>query len=234
MNGASIESSIKAVIFDMDGVLTETSKQHFLAWRRLAQDLGCDLPPSVMDEVRGISRLDSLNIVLETCGIRSQFDEAEKIALANQKNAYYLESIDSFSEADLSVGALELLGELKRRGLLIGLASASKNAPQLLKAMAIEHFFDAVVDPKSIIEGKPAPDIFIKAAELLNVNPENCIGIEDAFAGIESIKAAGMTAYGIGHKGILTNCDHIYSDLNALFDDWFNDLNPSNTRTDSR
>ena len=218
MNGASIESSIKAVIFDMDGVLTETSKQHFLAWRRLAQDLGCDLPQSVMDEVRGISRLESLNIVLETCGITSQFDEAEKIALANQKNAYNLESIDSFSEADLSVGALELLRELKRRGFLIGLASASKNAPQLLKAMAIEHFFDAVVDPKSIIEGKPAPDIFIKAAELLHVNPEDCIGIEDAFAGIESIKAAGMTAYGIGSKEVLTNCEHVFHNLIDLKD----------------
>ncbi len=209
---------IEAFIFDMDGVLTETSKQHFLAWRRLAHELGCELPDSVMDEVRGISRLDSLNIVLKTCGIASHFDEAEKIALANQKNAYYLESINSFSEADLSVGALELLSELKRKGFLIGLASASKNAPQLLRAMAIEHFFDAVVDPKSINEGKPAPDIFIKAAELLNVNPENCIGIEDAFAGIESIKAAGMTAYGIGSKEVLTNCEHVFDNLIDLLE----------------
>lgn len=216
MSENRLDPSIEAFIFDMDGVLTETSKQHFLAWRRLAQELGCDLPQSVMDEVRGISRLDSLNIVLETCGIASQFDEAQKIALANQKNAYYLESIDSFSEADLSAGTLELLDELKRRGFLIGLASASKNAPQLLKAMAIEHFFDAVVDPKLINEGKPAPDIFIKAAELLNVDPKNCIGIEDAYAGIESIKAAGMTAYGIGSKDVLTNCEHVFSNLIEL------------------
>lgn len=216
MSDDRFDASIEAFIFDMDGVLTETSKQHFLAWRRLAQELGCDLPQSVMDEVRGISRRDSLNVVLESCGIASQFDEAEKMALANQKNAYYLESIDAFSEADLSVGALDLLSELKRRGFLIGLASASKNAPQLLKAMAIEHFFDAVVDPKAINEGKPAPDIFIKAAELLHVNPENCIGIEDAYAGIESIKAAGMTAYGIGCKEVLTNCDHVFHNLNEL------------------
>lgn len=216
MSDIRLDPSIKAFIFDMDGVLTETSRQHFLAWRRLAQELGCDLPDSVMDEVRGISRLDSLNIVLETCGIASQFDEAQKIALANQKNAYYLESIDSFSEADLSDGALELLGELKHRGFLIGLASASKNAPQLLKAMAIEHFFDAVVDPKAINEGKPAPDIFIKAAELLKVKPEHCIGIEDAYAGIESIKAAGMTAYGIGSKEVLTNCEHVFYNLIEL------------------
>jgi beta-phosphoglucomutase len=216
MSDDQLDPSIEAFIFDMDGVLTETSKQHFLAWRRLAQELGCDLPQFVMDEVRGISRLDSLNIVLETCGIASKFDEAQKIALANQKNAYYLESIDAFSEADLSDGALELLGELKRRGFLIGLASASKNAPQLLKAMGIEHFFDAVVDPKAINEGKPAPDIFIKAAELLNVKPEHCIGIEDAYAGIESIKAAGMIAYGIGSKEVLTNCDHVFHNLKDL------------------
>lgn len=202
----------------MDGVLTETSRQHFLAWRRLAKELGCELPDSVMDDVRGISRRASLEIVLETCGIASHFDDAEKITLANQKNAYYLESIVSFTEADLSVGALELLRELKRRGFLIGLASASKNAPQLLKAMAIEHFFDAVVDPNSINEGKPAPEIFIKAAELLNVSPVNCIGIEDAYAGIESIKAAGMIAYGIGKKENLTNCDHVFDNLIDLLE----------------
>ena len=149
-------------------------------------------------------------------GVKLAFDEAQKIALANQKNAFYLESIDSFSEADLSDGALELLSELKRRGFLIGLASASNNAPQLLKAMAIEHFFDAIVDPKSIDEGKPAPDIFIKAAELLKMKPEHCIGIEDAYAGIESIKAAGMTAYGIGSKEVLTNCDHVFHNLIEL------------------
>lgn len=218
MNDDQLGISIEAFIFDMDGVLTETSRQHFLAWRRLAQELGCDIPQSVMDEVRGISRLDSLNIVLETCGLASRFDEAEKIALANQKNAYYLESIDSFSEADLSDGALELLRELKHRGFRIGLASASKNAPQLLKAMAIEPYFDAVVDPKSINDGKPAPDIFLKAAELLDVKPEYCIGIEDAFAGIESIKAAGMTAYGIGNKAVLTNCEHVFHNLINLLE----------------
>jgi beta-phosphoglucomutase len=219
MNFDRLEPSIKAFIFDMDGVLTETSRHHFLAWRRLSNELGYDLPESVMNDVRGISRLASLHIVLETCGITSQFDDTQKIALADQKNAYYLELIEAFSEADLSDGALDLLKALKQKGYRIGLASASKNAPQLLKAMAIEDYFDAIVDPKKVLEGKPAPDIFIKAAELLKVNPEDCIGIEDAFAGIESIKSAGMTAYGIGSKEVLTNCEHVFNnliDLNAF------------------
>jgi len=224
MKNNPISNSIKAVIFDMDGVLTETSKQHFHAWRRLANELGCDLPESVMDDVRGISRLASLDIVLNVCDLLSRYDDSEKVALADLKNRYYLESIDAFSEADLSAGALKLLNALKRKGLRIGLASASKNATQLLKAMAIEPYFDAIVDPTTINEGKPAPDIFLKAAELLDVKPEYCIGIEDAFAGIESIKAAGMTAYGIGNKAVLTNCDHVYHNLNALFGDWFEAL----------
>ena len=194
MKADRIATSVRAFIFDLDGVLTETSKQHFLAWHRLAKELGCDLPQSVIDEVRGISRLASLDIVLNACGISSKYDTFERIALADLKNRYYLESIEAFSEADLSVGALDLLNALRHKGFRIGLASASKNAPQLLKAMDIEHYFDAVVDPKVINEGKPAPDIFLKAAELLHVKPEQCIGIEDAYAGIESIKAAGMTA----------------------------------------
>ena len=210
------KSSVEGIIFDMDGVLTETSKAHFEAWRWLASDLGFDVPEHLEDEVRGISRLDSLEKVLKYANQPTQYTSEEKTVLADRKNAKYLELIKAYSPENLSYGAVELLEMLKQKGIKIGLASASNNAPFLLKAMGIEHYFDAVVDPRSVAKGKPAPDIFLKASELLNLPPDTCIGIEDAYAGIESIHAAGMNAIGIGAKEHLTNCDVVLSGLDSL------------------
>lgn len=209
-------SKIKAVIFDLDGVLTETSKAHYKAWKALAESLGFDVPEHLEDEVRGISRLASLDIVLNYDGMSEKFSEEEKVALADQKNAHYLALIESYSPDDLSHGAIQLLDFLKMKGMKIALASASKNAPFLLKAMNIEHYFDAVVDPSKVTKGKPAPDIFEMAAQLLDVSPDSCIGVEDAYAGIESILAAGMQAIGIGSKEHLTNCEVVLSGLDSL------------------
>lgn len=208
---------IKAVIFDMDGVLTETSHEHFLAWNRLAKKLGYSLPPDVKDAIRGLSRLASLEIVLRTGNLENQFTEREKYKLAELKNRYYVESIQKFTPEDLAKGACELLNLLKCNNLKIALASASKNSRFLLHAMKIEHYFDAVVDPASIENGKPEPDIFLKAAELLGVNPAECIGIEDAYAGIESILAAGMKAVGVGDSKHLTNCSDVFEDLKGVY-----------------
>ena len=205
-----------AVIFDMDGVLTETSHQHFEAWQALANRLGYHLPPSVLDEVRGISRYDSLEIVLKVGNINDKFNVLEKQALADLKNKLYVSSIKSFNRDNLSVGTLPLLEYLKQNGIKIALASASNNAVQLLVNMGIIDYFDAIVDPKSVLCGKPAPDLFLKAAELLGVPPHTCIGVEDAYAGIESIKSAGMLPLGIGNKEVLTNCDLIFSSLTEL------------------
>jgi len=207
---------IKGVIFDLDGVITETSKAHFEAWREMGHQLGFEVPDQLEDEVRGISRMDSLDLVLKYSDSIVSLTPDEKVALATQKNALYLERIKAYSPKDLSNGAIELLEYLKAKHIKIGLASASNNAPFLLKAMAIDHYFDAIVDPSTILQGKPAPDIFIKACELVNLNPSECIGVEDAYAGIESIVSAGLLPIGIGSKEHLTNCDVVLGGLDSL------------------
>ncbi|MDW7660056.1 MAG: beta-phosphoglucomutase [Bacillota bacterium] len=203
----------KGFVFDLDGVLTETSNAHFEAWRELATEMGFELPGHVIDEVRGISRLESLDIVLSYDHKPKEYSYDEKVALATRKNNLYLDKIKAYSQADLSEGTIELLELLKSNHIRIALASASNNAPFLLDAMKIDHYFDAVVDPKSISNGKPAPDIFLKACEMLDLEPRECVGIEDAEAGIESIKSAGLYPIGIGK---LSNCEEVYPDLKSL------------------
>lgn len=210
------QPNYKAVVFDMDGVLTETSKAHYQAWVDLATELGFEVPETLEDEVRGISRMDSLEIVLGYGGLTDAYTEEEKEALATKKNEIYLSYISDYSPLNLAPGAFDLLMMLKTKKIKIALASASKNAPMLLKAMGIESFFDVVVDPSTIENGKPAPDIFLKAAELLRLSPKLCIGVEDAYAGIESITLAGMTPLGIGSKNVLSNCEMVFSGLDSL------------------
>jgi beta-phosphoglucomutase len=207
----------KAVIFDMDGVLTETSEQHFLAWNRLANDLGYNLPRGVKDKVRGVSRMESLEIVLNEGKVSDRFSKEEKLEMAERKNRYYVESIKQFTPKNLSEGARELLELLKRNNIKVSMASVSKNSEFLLHAMEINQYFNAIADPASIKRGKPAPDIFLKAAELLGTNPSECIGVEDAYAGIESINAAGMEAIGVGDPKLLTNCSNVFKDLKGVY-----------------
>ncbi|HBH12633.1 MAG: Glycoside hydrolase family protein [Clostridiales bacterium 38_11] len=213
-----ILKTYKGVVFDLDGVLTETSKAHFKAWCQLAEKLGFTLSPDIEDQVRGISRLDSMEIVLKAGGIEKNYTTDEKIRLANEKNDMYIDLIKSYGSGDLSEGALELLEYFKQNGYKIALASASNNAPFLLKAMGIDSYFDTIADPKTIKKGKPAPDIFLKACEQLELQPHECIGIEDAYAGIESIKSAGLFPIGIGNQELLTNCVDVFPDLISLFD----------------
>jgi beta-phosphoglucomutase len=208
--------TLEAVIFDMDGVLTETSRQHYLAWKQLARDLGFDISEAINEQVKGISRLESLEIVLSAGGMGERFSEAEKIELADKKNLIYQSLIKEFTRENLSVGALELLTSLKSNNIKIALASVSKNAQFLLEAMEISSYFDVIVDPREVKHGKPAPDIFLMAAKMLGIRPKNCVGIEDAFAGVESIKSAGMQPIGIGSKAHLYNCNHVYSSLTEI------------------
>ncbi|HYE10584.1 MAG TPA: beta-phosphoglucomutase [Patescibacteria group bacterium] len=206
-------SSLEAVIFDMDGVLTETSRQHYLAWKLLAKDLGFEITEEINEQVKGISRLESLDIVLRAGNMEDKFTKVEKVELADKKNLIYQSLIKEFTVQNLSEGALELLKALKDQKVKIALASVSKNAPFLLKAMEIEAYFDAVADPSQAKMGKPAPDIFLLAAQKLGVDPKNCVGIEDAFAGVEAIKSAGMKPVGIGNKEVLYNCERVFSSL---------------------
>lgn len=206
-------SKLEAVIFDLDGVLTETSHQHFLAWRQLAHELGFELCDAVNERLKGISRMESLDIVLREGGMQERFSEMEKTELAERKNQNYKAMIQQFTPANLSPGALELLKSLKENNIKVGLASVSHNAMFLLSAMGIHEYFDAIADPQKIKHGKPAPDIFLAAAELLEATPVNCVGIEDAYAGIEAIKSARMAPLGIGSKEQLYNCEKVVESL---------------------
>ncbi len=206
---------IKAFIFDLDGVLTETSKQHFLAWKEMAAGIGIVIDEKFNETLKGISREESLERILQSGSMEDKFTEQEKDVLASLKNENYLKMISDFTEANLFDGVLELLKSLKKNGIKIALGSASKNGPGLLKSLNIIKYFDYIVDP-SIVKGKPNPDIFLDGASGLGVNPEDCIGVEDAYSGVEAIKKAGMFAVGIGSANILSNADVVFKEVKDI------------------
>jgi len=215
---------IKAFIFDMDGVITETSKQHFEAWSKLAQTLGIEIDLAFNEKLKGLSRIDSLVEILKYGGKENQYSKAEIVDLTNIKNQYYLELISDFKPEDAFDGVVELFEKLKQKGIKIAIGSASQNAPLLIEKMALDSYIDYVVNPKEVALGKPAPDTFIKAAQWFNFDHSQCIGIEDAVAGVKAIKAAGMYAVGIGDALILNEADLVYEhtceiDLEVLLSD---------------
>lgn len=220
LRGENIIVGQKAVLFDLDGVLTGTANNHYQGWKRLSKELGYDLPEEFRDRLRGISRLAALQEILDHFGL--EYSEEEKLELANRKNNYYIESISAFTPANLYPGALELLEALKEKGAKIALVSASKNAGQLIDSLGIRDYFDYIYHPDETERGKPYPDPFLKAAEMLAMPPSDCIGVEDAQAGIESINAAGMTAVSIGTDD-LAEADAVFAtikDASSYLLDW--------------
>lgn len=188
----------KGVLFDLDGVITDTAEYHYLAWKKLADELGITIDREFNEKLKGVSREDSLRLILEHGKRESDFSETEFQKLAKSKNDNYVEMIQAVSPKDVYPGILELLKELKNAGIKISLASASKNGPFLLKQMALTDYFDGIADPAKVAAGKPAPDIFILAAQVVGLDPDECIGIEDAQAGIAAIKACGALPVGVG------------------------------------
>lgn len=191
-------NKIEAVIFDLDGVIVDTAHFHFLAWRNLARGLGIDFTEEFNEKLKGISRMESLEKILELGNMASEYTEEEKTVLATKKNTEYVELLKDMKPTDIYPGIRELLNELKENNIKIVLASASKNAPMILDALGITDLFDFVVNPESVEKGKPSPDIFLAGAKAVGVNPENCIGVEDAVAGIQAILSANMFAVGVG------------------------------------
>ncbi len=201
----------KAVIFDLDGVITDTARYHFLAWKQLANQEGIDIDEEFNETLKGVDRMSSLERILAKG--KKQYTEAEKLALADTKNEHYKELIKAITAKDLLPGALSTLQALKKMGIKIGLASVSKNAATILDRLGITNLFDYVVDANKIKRGKPDPEIFLTAAQVLQVSPEQCIGVEDAVVGVQAIKSANMYAIGVGDKNILNQADSIIADL---------------------
>ncbi|HPD95197.1 MAG: beta-phosphoglucomutase [Bacteroidales bacterium] len=205
---------IKACIFDLDGVVVDTAKYHYLAWRKLARELGFEFSEQHNERLKGVSRMRSLEILLEVGGLSFPKDEMEKMAA--KKNGWYLEYIMQMTPKEILPGAKELLEELRRNGIKLALGSASKNTPVILDKIKLTKHFDAIADGNSVTAAKPAPDIFLKGAELLNVNPSFCVVFEDAEAGIEAAINAGMRTVGIGSKDILSKADFVVPNLKGF------------------
>jgi alpha,alpha-trehalose phosphorylase len=208
--------AIQALVFDLDGVLTDSARAHCVAWKALADELGIPFDEAANEALKGIDRPGSLDLILAR-GERS-YDAAERQAMAERKNAHYQHLIAEFTPADLLPGARNALERARTAGLPMAIASASRNAPFLLDRLGIAHFFDAIVDPVSVERGKPDPAIFLAAARELGIEPAACVGIEDSRAGIAAIKAAGMIALGVGDPAVLDEADLVVRDLAGV--DW--------------
>lgn len=187
---------IAGVIFDLDGVIVSTDNCHYLAWKRMADEEGIYFDRAINERLRGVSRMESLEIILERAE-RAYTDE-EKAEMATRKNAYYVELIGSLTAGDILPGALDTLKLLRERGVKIAIGSSSRNTPIILKQIGLSDAFDAVADGNAISRSKPDPEVFLLAARLLGLAPVNCLVVEDADAGIEAAVAGGMRALGVG------------------------------------
>lgn len=194
---------LKGLIFDLDGVLTDSARFHLGAWNDLAKELGITLTDEQLDSLRGISRMDSLNLILKYGGQENKYSETQKEKFAAEKNAKFLQQVQKMTPQDILPGIPQLLKDAKAQGLKMVIASASKNAPTILKKLGIMDEFDGIVDPATLHHGKPDPEIYEKAQKLTGFNKNEVISFEDAAAGIESIKAAGQFAVGIGDEKLL-------------------------------
>ena len=187
---------IKAVIFDLDGVIVTTDNCHYNAWKRMADEEGIYFDQKINNRLRGVSRMESLEIILELS--KKTYSDTEKVELAERKNGYYVELINKLTPDAILPGVMDNLKELKANGVKIAIGSSSKNTPLILKRIGLENYFDVVSDGNNISKSKPDPEVFLKAAEMLGIPPEDCMIVEDADAGITAGRRAGMQTLAVG------------------------------------
>lgn len=205
---------IKACIFDLDGVIVDTAKYHFLAWKRLADELKIPFNESDNERLKGVSRMKSLEIILEIGHLN--LDEEEKEKLADKKNSWYVEYINRMKKEEILPWVENFLDTLRKKGIKLAVASASKNTRIILERLKLNDFFDTVVDGNMVSKAKPDPEIFIKAAMILDIAPEEAVVFEDAVAGIAAAKKAGMNVVGVGNKEILKDADIVIPDFQNI------------------
>lgn len=209
-------NQIYAIIFDLDGVICSTDRYHYLAWKALADRLGIPFDEQVNQKLRGVSRMESLEIVLGERG--SDYSDGEKLALAEQKNDIYKSYLSSMTPGDLSKDVRMTLHTLRQRGYLLAIGSSSKNTRQILKQLGLGDFFDAVADGTQITRSKPDPEVFLLAASMLGVSPENAIVIEDAESGVRAATAGRFRTIGIRTDGNDPDSDISIKKLSNLID----------------
>lgn len=202
---------IKGVIFDLDGVIVSTDELHYKAWKRMTDREGIYFDEEINHRLRGVSRMHSLEIILEKAN--RLYSEPEKIELAKYKNDYYVTLLDTLTEGDILPSIKETLAKLKSKNIKIAIGSSSKNAKKILKHIGLYEMFDAISDGNNITYSKPNPEVFLKASDMLELLPNQCAVVEDALSGIEAAKAAGMTAYATGDAKTSEIKDFDFEDL---------------------
>lgn len=200
-------SKLKAAIFDLDGVVVDTAKYHYLAWKRLAKQYGYDFTKKDNEKFKGVNRMRCMELLAEMAGLK--LDQDEMIRLADLKNSWYVEYISNMGSDEILPGFIEFITKIRSKGYSTALASASKNAGIVLDRLEIRKYFDAVVDGRDVQRSKPDPQVFEVAAQRLGFQPEKCIVFEDAQAGIDAAKAANMTCVGIGDSKLLTGAEKV-------------------------
>jgi beta-phosphoglucomutase len=205
---------VKGCIFDLDGVIVDTAKYHYLAWKKLATMLNIHFTEEDNERLKGVSRMASLDIILEIGNIDP--DDKMKEEYAALKNKWYLDYINRMMPDEILAGSLEFISELKNAGIKVAIGSASRNTPLILERLGIGKLFDAVADGNIVGKAKPDPEVFITAARLMGVSPEDCVVFEDAMAGVEAALNAGMRCIGIGSEKILTEAHFVVTGLDKM------------------
>lgn len=210
----AIKRTIDAVLFDLDGVIVRSDEYHYRGWKRMADDEGWDFDKTLNHQLRGVSRMDSLQIILDHNGV--EISEEEKKALADRKNGYYRDSLAGMNQNDYIPGAQKLMDELAAAEVRMAICSSSRNAPYILDVLGIADRFDTVVSGHDIDRAKPDPQIFLLAAERLGVPAKACVVFEDAESGIQAAHNAGMHAVGVGSPDHLPSAEVVVSDLTEV------------------
>ena len=207
-------SGFRAALFDLDGVRVDSARLHFVAWKRIADELGIAFTEHDNEALKGVDRLGSLDLILALGG--RTLDDAARLATAERKNGYYVEALATMGKGDILPGAETLVAEARAAGLKLAVASASRNATAVLDRVGLLGAFDHVADAGKVARSKPAPDIFLACAEALEVAPLECVGFEDAAAGVAAINAAGMMSVGIGDPAILGEAKLVFPSTAAV------------------
>ena len=206
--------NFRACIFDLDGVIVDTAKYHFLSWKKLTDKLNMHFTEEDNERLKGVSRMESLEIILQINNIKIEKERREKYAAL--KNQWYNDFINKMTPDEILPGSIEFISELRDAGIKTALGSASKNTPLILRRLGIENLFDAVADGNIVKRTKPDPEVFLVAAGMISVRPDQCVVFEDATAGVQAALNAGMTCIGVGSEKVLKDAHYIISGLKEM------------------